>query len=248
MSWFEKWFDSPLYEVLYAYRNEEDARKLADLIEGILPAKSYPSLVDVGCGRGRHSITLAGRGYQVTGFDLSSQAIKKARARAKEKRVKKIRFLVHDMRRPLPERFDAAVNLFTTFGYFREEVENLRVLKSINQMLKPDGAFLIDFLNAEKVKRDLVPFEQGKHEGVYYTIERKIEDGFVYKTMSFSGRDIDGCETYTERVKLFELNWFERNLEKAGFSLKHVYGSYTGSKFDKINSDRLIILSEKTVK
>lgn len=245
MSWFEEWFDSPLYEVLYAYRNEEEAQKLANLIEKIIPAEFYPTLVDVGCGRGRHSITLASRGYHVTGFDLSPQAVKKARKRAKEKGLRQVHFLVHDMRHPLPETFDAAVNLFTTFGYFMNESESREVLKSVEQMLKPGGVFLMDFLNADKVKRELVDFEEGEHAGITYSIERKIEDGFVYKKMIFSGKGIDGQETYTERVKLFDLGWFRDNLESSGLTLKDTWGSYSGEPFDAENSDRLIMLSEK---
>ena len=117
MSWFEEWFDSPLYELLYAYRNEEEARRLADLIEDKIPPGDFSNVVDVGCGRGRHSIALAERGYHVTGFDLSPTAIEKARRIAKERDLSNVRFIVQDMRKPLDDTFDAAFNLFTTFGY-----------------------------------------------------------------------------------------------------------------------------------
>lgn len=244
MSWFEEWFDSPLYEFLYAYRNEEEANKLADLIEREIPVSAYNKVVDVGCGRGRHSITLAQRGYKVTGFDLSQTAIKKAKQKAAGRGLQNIDFRVQDMRIPLSERFDAAVNLFTTFGYFLDTEENVKVLENVNRMLNPSGRFLIDFMNSTKVERDLVPEESGTHKGIDYTIKRYIENGCVYKEVHFSGDEISSPQEFTERVQLFDKNWFVTKLNEAGFRTLNIWGSYGGEPFDEINSPRLIILSE----
>lgn len=244
MSWFEEWFDSPLYEFLYADRNEEEANKLADLIEREIPVSAYNKVVDVGCGRGRHSITLAQRGYKVTGFDLSPKAIKKAKRKAAERGLQNIDFRVQDMRIPLSERFDAAVNLFTTFGYFLDTKENVKVLENINRMLKPSGCFLIDYMNSDKVKRNLVPEESGTHRGIDYSIRRYIENGCVYKEVRFSGDEITSPKEFTERVQLFNKNWFITNLQESGFRPLHVWGNYEGGPFDERNSPRLIILSE----
>lgn len=244
MSWFEEWFDSPLYEFLYAYRNEEEANKLADLIERELPVSAYNKIVDVGCGRGRHSITLAQRGYKVTGFDLSPKAIKKAKRKAAERGLQHIDFRVQDMRIPLPERFDAAVNLFTTFGYFLDKKENVKVLENVNRMLKPSGCFLIDYMNSNRVKRHLVPEERGTHQGVDYSIKRYIENECVYKEVRFSGDEFTSPEEFTERVQLFDKNWFITNLNESGFRPLNVWGNYEGDPFDKVDSPRLIILSE----
>ena len=155
MSWFEEWFDSPLYELLYANRNEDEANKLADLIEQKIPVENYSTIVDVGCGRGRHSITLAERGYHITGLDLSTYAIEKAKRIAAGRGHQNVKFIVQDMRQPLSTRFDAALNLFTTFGYFMENEDNERVLASVNRMLKKNGLFLIDYFNSKKWKTSL---------------------------------------------------------------------------------------------
>lgn len=107
MSWFEEWFDSPLYEKIYANRNREEASQLADLIETIIPKNSYPTLLDLGCGRGRHSIALAKRGYQVTGIDLSEAAIQKAKHLSEVEGLTNTRFLVSDMRDRMDQSFDS---------------------------------------------------------------------------------------------------------------------------------------------
>ncbi|REL29204.1 class I SAM-dependent methyltransferase [Rhodohalobacter sp. SW132] len=244
MSWYKDWFDSPLYELLYAYRNEEEANKLADLIEQRIPREEYPKILDVGCGRGRHSISLAERGYHVTGFDLSPQAIKKAQAIARKRNLRNVSFVVNDMRNPLPDTFDAALNLFTTFGYFMVENQNIEVLKNVRTMLKKNGLFLIDFMNAKKVERELVPSESGEHNGIQYSITRYIEDGFVYKIIRFDGGHNHSPKEYTERVQLFDKNWFAENLTSSGFEPLNVWGDYNGGSFDVQHSPRLIILSK----
>src|SRR5690625_7905088 len=101
MSWFEDWFDSPLYEKLYSNRNEEEAHLLADLIEDEIPNRSYPEILDVGCGRGRHSVALARRGYEVTGVDLSQEVVGKAEEIAEEAGVRKVTFVTGDVGEPL---------------------------------------------------------------------------------------------------------------------------------------------------
>lgn len=245
MSWFEDWFDSPLYEKLYSNRNEEEAHLLADLIEDEIPKQSYPEILDLGCGRGRHSIALARRGYQVTGIDLSEEVIGKAEEIAEEERLKNVTFLTGDMREPLDQRFDAVLNLFTTFGYFLEENENVRVLGNVQKMLKNEGKAIIDFLNASWVEAHLVPMESGSFQSLEYTIRRKIRDGMVFKTISFRGDKLRSPVQYEERVKLYELSWFRNQLKNKGLAIDKVYGDYTGAAFVPEESPRLIMVCSK---
>lgn len=245
MSWFEEWFDSPLYEKLYAYRNKNEANQLADLIEREIPASDFPNILDLGCGRGRHSITLAERGYNVLGVDLSKEVIDKASEIAEERGLTNLRFEVGDMRRTLDKTFNAVVNLFTSFGYFLRDNENARVVQSVEQMLNKGGLFILDYLNAYKVRKDLVPEEEERFKDLVVHIQREIRENMVYKHIRFTGEDVDEPIKYHERVKLYELNWFEDVFKANGFDIKQVYGSYEGEPFDKENSPRLIMVAEK---
>jgi len=245
MSWYKKWFNSPLYEKLYANRNEEEAAKLADLIETIIPKSNYPEILDLGCGRGRHSITFAKRGYSITGIDLSEKAIETAIERASNEKLENTHFEVRDMRDPLDTKFDAIVNLFTTFGYFLDDDENRNVLKSASDMLRKEGVFILDYLNAVKVKNEINPTETGKIEDVDYSIKRKITDGMVFKSITFSHSSFKEPATFSERVKLYELPWFEENLADTGFKIENVFGDYLGNTFDETKSPRLLIISKK---
>lgn len=244
MNWFEEWFDSPLYEELYSNRDEEEARRLIEFLEQTLSLNNCTSILDLGCGRGRHSITLAKRGYKVKGIDISEEAIKKAVSKAKKANLDNIEFEVRDMRDPLPETFDAIINLFTTFGYFEKDEENLHVLDSVVKMLKEEGLFVLDYLNAQKVRSAYKPEDEEKFHGIKYHIKRYIEDGAIHKNIVFSGDRLSRERTYSERVKLYDLDWFEEEMEKRNLQIKNVYGDYQGSEFNPESSPRLLIISK----
>ncbi len=243
MSWFEDWFDSPLYEKLYSNRDENEAALLADLIEKVIPVRRFKNILDLGCGRGRHSITLAQRGYNVTGIDLSKKAVAKAKRIADQRNLKNVEFFVRDMRSPIPKQFDAIVNLFTTFGYFLEDEENEKVLRNSEKMLKSGGVLFIDYLNPEYVSQNIVPSESGVYENINYHIIRKIEDGMVFKTIQFSGSTLDKPVKYRERVKLYGPDWFKEKLSKIGYQVEKTYGDYRGAPFTS-DSSRMIIISK----
>lgn len=243
MDWFEEWFDSPLYEQLYADRDEEEAKQLVNFLEKILPLEKCSKILDLGCGRGRHAINLYQKGYRVTGIDLSEQAITTAREKAESLNARHLRFQVRDMRNPLPEKFDAIVNLFTTFGYFKSEEENASVFDSVVQMLEPGGIFVLDYLNAEKVRRSIQPSDEGAFHNIDYKVRRYIKDDAVHKEIKFSGNQIEGTRTYSERVKLYDLEWFKKTMSERGLVIDEIYGDYKGNEFNPDSSSRLLIIS-----
>lgn len=244
MSWFEKWFNSPLYEKLYAHRNMEDAARLANLIERVIPPQEYPELLDLACGRGRHSILLAQKGYSVTGIDLSETAIRKAKERASRENIHNVRFLTGDMRENPGLSFHAVVSLFTSYGYFLDDEENKKVLMNMRSMLKGNGRFLLDYLNPGYVKKSLIPSEEKTVDGIRFDIKRTIENGMVFKTISLTNPETGEPVEHTERVKLYDLDWFRNNMEESGLILSGVYGDYDGGPYDSEESTRCILLGE----
>ncbi len=240
-SWYEEWFDSSLYEKLYAHRDDKEAARLADLLEVELPESRYHKILDLGCGRGRHSLNMARRGYKVTGFDLSERAIQKANERAAEEKLS-INFGIHDMREPLDEQFDAILNLFTTFGYFDDDSENSRVLHAMSRMLRPAGRLVIDYLNPRNVIRSLNPHEEGKVDSLTYDIRKEIDKNtnMVVKTIHFHKENGDVRE-YQERVKLYDLDWFRKHLAHYNLMLIKCCGNYDGDPYDEETSDRMLM-------
>ncbi|GAA4842081.1 class I SAM-dependent methyltransferase [Paenibacillus vulneris] len=241
--WYRKSFGDD-YLLVYKHRDMEGAyHEVKRMIEWLkLPQES--SVLDLCCGMGRHSMALRDFGYKVTGVDLSSVLLMEAN---KLNVNKEVRFLQGDMRNvPLTETFDAVVNLFTSFGYFEHDEENERVLREIYRLLAPEskGKFIIDYMNPDYVKQHLVPFSSRMEGGITIEENRRIEDGFVKKTIVV--RDSDAVErTYLEQVKLYGLEAFREMLDRSGLEVTHVYGDYHASEYDRNESKRMIFVGHR---
>lgn len=238
--WFKTWFDSPYYHQLYKDRNDEEAQALLrNLLAKINPPPNA-KILDVACGRGRHSRYLNSLGYDVTGTDLSKASIDWAKQFENEK----LHFLVKDMRDKIENaQFNCIFNLFTSFGYFNDREDNIKVLQSAYSMLNDKGCFVIDFLNVSKIVANLVKKEEKEVDGLRFSIKRKVRDGIILKEISF--KDRGSKFHFAEQVQAFKLSDFEEMLNKAGFIIKSTFGNYKMYNFDEEISDRLIIISKK---
>ncbi len=238
--WFEEWFNTKYYHILYKNRDHQEAEefilKLLDELQ--LPSDAY--CLDLACGKGRHARFLSEQGFKVCGVDLSENSIQFASQWCNDN----LYFDVHDMREVYKKNaYDAVFNLFTSFGYFDSDSDNLRVLDSIHQMLCDKGILVIDFLNAEKVVSNLVKSETKYIDGVTFKIKRWVEDGHIYKQIDIhdEGKEL----SFTERVQALYRSDFERMLEAKNFSVKNVFGSLDLAPFQDATSDRLVIIAEK---
>lgn len=238
--WFEGWFNSPYYHLLYRDRDENEAQAFIDelLAHLIMPAGSR--ILDLACGAGRHSIHLHSKGFQVTGIDLSEESILKASQSAQSD----LEFYVHDMRSLFwSEHFDLVVNLFTSFGYFHSKTDDLRMLQGVHDALKPEGRLVIDFMNAEKVIANLIELEDKEIDGVHFSIKRKVEDGIIIKTIEVTDDLIH--HQYTEEVDALTLEDFQGRFEEVGLKVQSTFGDYRLNAFDAERSDRLIMIVGK---
>ena len=240
--WYEDWFDRDEYKIVYSHRDEEDARQVVDLIEQAVHPAAGDRIVDVGCGRGRHAIELARRGYKVTGIDLSERSIAEARQTAAAEGVT-VEFQVGDMRRPICDAcFDGGVNLFTAFGYFEREEEHEDAIIAIADALKPGGWFVQDFMNPKYVRDNLVISDTTTRGDVEIEQRRTLREGRIRKDiiLRHNGRE----RLFSESVRLFELADFRRMYEKSGLEIEAVFGNYDGGPFTE-RAPRMIILSRK---
>ena len=141
-TWFKDWFNSPFYHQLYAHRDETEAADFIDKLITHLQPKAGARMLDVACGKGRHSMQLAANGFDVTGIDLSKESIAAALLNEGEN----LHFYEHDMRLPFwINYFDIAFNFFTSFGYFKTQREHDNAIRTIATALKPGGIFVMDF-------------------------------------------------------------------------------------------------------
>lgn len=236
--WFSSWFDTPYYHTLYKHRNDADAQLFMQNITSFLKLKRTAHIADLPCGKGRHSIYLNTLGYTVTGGDLSKNSIDYA----KKFENNKLKFEVWDMRKPLENKYDAVFNLFTSFGYFEDDNEDLLVLKGMKSGLKEKAVLVVDFLNVIKTQANLVKEEIKEVDGIEFHIKREIKNGFILKNISFFADDKQ--HTYTEKVKFLNFDKMKNYFEQAGLEIIEVFGDYSLTPFDEQNSNRLILVAK----
>ncbi len=237
-AWYEDWFDSPYYTLLYQHRDEEEAKRFIDVLMDKLQPAAGACILDLACGRGRYSRYLAQKGFRVTGIDLSENSI----AFARQFEHDKLSFYRHDMRRPYQQgQFDFIFSFFTSFGYFGTDQEHLDTLHHIRQGLKQVGVFVLDFLNAHLVRSTLPQQEEKNLDGVKFKTRKFEDQGYVVKTIDIDdqGRKFH----FRERVRLFSCDDLQEILRRAGFTELAFLGDYQLQPFDQQSSPRLIIIA-----
>ncbi|HEY4629092.1 MAG TPA: class I SAM-dependent methyltransferase [Flavobacterium sp.] len=235
-NWFTSWFDTPYYHILYKERNYREAQIFMDNLTHYLNLPEKAKVLDLACGKGRHSIYLNQLGFDVLGADLSENSIAEASKNTNET----LHFKVHDMREPFEEKYDAIFNLFTSFGYFENDEDNLTTLKAIKDSLSEYGFAVIDFMNVPQVLETLVPEETKTVDEIDFHIKRYLKDGHIYKEIDFE--DKGQKFHFTEKVKALTLQDFEQLMEEAGIYLLDIFGDYKLKKFHKTESERLIMI------
>lgn len=238
--WFESWFDTEYYHLLYNNRDEAEAEQFIKNLCTFLKLPQGADVADVACGKGRHSRVLASLGYHVLGLDISPASIEYAISMAGPHE----RYAVHDMRKPFPKaKINAAFNLFTSFGYFDTEAEDLSALKNVLHSLKPGGVFVQDYLNPTYTLSNLKAEETLFRGDISFEIRRYQQTGCVKKDI----RVTQGTEihAFQESVKLYSPEDFKRLHTNAGFRVLHTFGDYSLNTFNEKSSPRIILVSEK---
>ncbi|NUS98339.1 MAG: class I SAM-dependent methyltransferase [Gemmatimonadaceae bacterium] len=229
--WFEDWFDED-YLALYPHRDDAEAHRVAALIQSRVGLPAGAPALDLACGAGRHQRALAERWWTV-GLDLSRIMLRAGREAEPDAP------LVRADMRTLPfadGAFALVVNLFTSFGYFRDDAQHQRVIDEVARVTRPGGWFVLDFLNAQQLRRALVPFDVRQVGSRLVEQTRAISpDGrFVRKVITLADED----RSYVERVRLFE------PLELRGIMVDTL-GGYDGRPHDD-SSPRAIVIGRRT--
>lgn len=236
--WFTEWFNTPYYHTLYKDRDSEDARLFMKNLTQSLNLLQDSHILDLPCGKGRHSVYLNSLGFKVTGGDLSEKSI----SYAKQFENDRLKFIIHDMRLPFQSKYNAVFNLFTSYGYFESDKTDLIVLQNIKNGLKKDGVFVFDFFNADQLRKSLITNETKQIDGINFKIKREINNGFIYKKIDFYADGLN--HNYTERVKFLDLKKMQSYFDEVGFEIINCFGDYNLNEYDSKSSDRLILIAK----
>lgn len=239
--WYARAFDH-LYPILYAHRTVEAARPEAEFAAAELGLGGTERVLDLCCGNGRHMSHLRNWCGALTGLDYSEELLRLA-----HDSVGLDCALVRADMRAIPFRgaFDAVTNFFTSFGYFFDLEDNLRVVCEVAAALKPGGRFFIDYVNRESAIAQLVP-ESVRTQGEYEMHDRRwvdFERNRINKhtTVLYHGLTIRDVE---ESVQLYSPCEFEGLLHAGGLRVEALYGDYTGAGLNS-EAPRMIACGSK---
>ncbi|MDB5196498.1 MAG: methyltransferase type 11 [Flaviaesturariibacter sp.] len=240
--WYKDWFNSSYYHKLYFERDEQEAEAFIHRLIGHLQPKEQSRMLDVACGKGRHSKFLASMGFDVTGIDISPESI----AFANQFSHDNLHFSVHDMRLPFwINYFDYAFNFFTSFGYFATRREHDDAMRTITTSVKPGGTILFDYLNVHYIEDRLVHNEAKQVGDTNYEIHRWHDDQYFYKKILVTDPNLSEPLVHVEKVAKFSLGDFTDMLSFQKVQVKEVFGDYMLNAYDVRKTPRMIIVAEK---
>jgi SAM-dependent methyltransferase len=205
------------------------------------------SVLDLCCGFGRWAIPLAERGFRVTGVDRTAHFLEQARTRARKARVR-IEWVRQDMREFVrPGAFDLALSMFTSFGYFDDKQEDLRVLRNIFTSLRPGGVLLMEMAGKEILARIFQPTTSTSLPDGNLLVERhEVLDGWSRIRNEWTFIKGGKARTWRFHVTIFSGQELRDRLEQAGFTNVKLFGSFEGDDYG-LNAQKLIAVGRRSI-
>jgi len=245
----KEWFDDDAFwRELYPFMFPESRfAETAEQIEKTL-ALANPAgkaALDLCCGPGRCSIALAKAGFKVTGVDRTKFLLDKARERAGDAKVK-IEWVQKDMRDFVREKsFDLALSIFTSFGYFDDKCEDIKVLGNIIKSLKPGGVFLIDIISKERIARILQPITFDRlPDGTKLIQLHEIFDDWTRIRNEWILIRKGRARSFLFHHTLYSGQELKDRMEQAGFEDVKLFGNFDGDEYGP-DSQRLVAVGRK---
>jgi len=245
MSWYE---DDKLWEKFYDCMFDADSFALAQQqIPELLALinHSVNTVLDLGCGPGRHCLALAKMDYEVTGVDMSEYLLNQALKKSQEQSLN-IKFIQTDMLTYQSDRpHDVIINMFNSFGYFDSQKKNQTVLNNAYNNLAKKGSLVIDTVGKETLARNIEPV----HLSEYANGDLRIERPLLIDNMQIFSNEwilISGNEVFRRSYQHYVYTPVEITTmcEQAGFNKVNIYGSLSGDEYD-LESERMVVVEEK---
>ena len=240
--WWQEFFPGVWLEFASTQWDEEANRSQAACLEKLLRLPPGAKVLDVPCGYGRHALTLAERGYRLTGVDFLAPHLDLGKAEA-GKRGLEVAWELRDMRDlPWASEFDAAFCYFTGFGYF-DEAGNLAFLKAVAKSLKPGGRFLLELLTTETLLPKFQPRSWDRVGGTLVLQDRTYDPAagrILTEWTVLKGEEEKRCSS---SIRLYSYRELCELLASVGFGNFEGYDTATKGPF-KLGASRLALLAE----
>ena len=230
--------------VLFPEERIAQAPEHVDKIISLLDIEPGVMVLDLGCGIGRHSLEMARRGFHVTGVDRTAVYLEKARSQADDAN-QDIEFVEDDMRVFCrPAAFDVVINMFTTFGYFEDEEDNIKVMSNIYASLKPGGALIMDTHGKVTLAKMFQERIWGERDGVIVLQHQKVLDNWSWMQSRWILIKGDKRIENTVSHRIYAATEMVKLMTECGFGEVDIYGSLDGTPYDH-TAQRLIVVGRK---
>jgi len=249
MDWTENFFGKYYLTIHKPLLTKQITLQEINFIIDILDLDENNFILDIPCGFGRHSIPLAEKGFNVIGIDNNDEFLSLANRIKNTRNLKNINFIKEDMQNlDYKNKFDAIINLFTSFGYYDDEV-NFDILKRMSKSLKKGGKLLIEFLNREWT---IINTRINNQVWVVYPnnivfLANNNFDVFTGRWIS-EQKVVDNGEIFnqSENIRLYSYVEMNKMLNELGLEIITSYGDYDKSPYTS-DSTKMIILAEKKI-
>jgi SAM-dependent methyltransferase len=232
MEWFE---NETLWRELYPYvfpvervaaAHGQVTRILA------LAGVTTGAVLDLCCGPGRHAVEFARRGLAVTGVDRSRYLLERARESADTAGIT-VEWVLNDMREfQRPAAFDLACNLFTSFGYFAREEDNLLVLRNVRECLRDGGTFVMDMVGKERMQRQGLEARRTQFaDGAVLIQQPHVRDDWARMESEWTVVKGGQSRSYRFEHHLYSGPELQDRLLGSGFDTVRLYGDLQGAPY-----------------
>lgn len=244
----KQWFENEDFwlnygPIMFDSQHWAEAPGIAEKIRAIAGLTEGSKILDAGCGPGRISVELALLGLDVTGVDNIKPYLNAAKESAEDEGVK-LNLIQADLRDfNVHSQFDAAVNLYTSFGYCATIEEDLLILKNISAAVKPGGWFIMEGKSREIAVRDFTEGEWFERAGKTVLTEFSVTgawEGLRSKWILIDNET--GHRIEHEFIqRLYSAIELKRLLLASGFSSAEVYGDFEFSPYNEKAATMVIV-------
>lgn len=240
--WWTSYFDAGYlreYEPLFDLR--EDRAQVARLVELLaLPAGSR--VLDLACGQGRHAHLLAEAGFRVDGYDLSRELLTRARRRGTGRTLRYTRGDMRSLPARWTGRFDAVVNLFTSFGFFDDPRDDAQVLRECARVLVPGGVMIWQGGSRDGVMaRFLARDGWETSDGTIVVQDRSFDPLAGRLTIRSTWQTSGGTEHREHRIRLYTATRMAELMLEAGLVVEQAWDSFADRPLSRRSSEMLLV-------
>lgn len=261
---FDKRYLKTYIDFYSVERTKKEEKFIVKIIEKFFPHRSFKNIkiLDCGCGYGRLTLPLAEKGFKITGLDYSKYLLSIAKKKAKELNLENIRFIRQDMRNfYLKNEYHVILSIFTSFGYFLNKEDDIKVLKNFYKSLKRGGCLILDLENPIRIISSFINNGSIDKKGfLFYSFKNKLSNNLDVLTKVTFNHQLLGIilerewfenkkrYSYKAFFRLYYLEEILNYLKLIGFNIYRVYGNFDSKRYNEESSPRIIVVAYRNGK